>query len=404
VVIGVAALLTVVQQVISGDDDGGEPQTPAAEEIFLEPIAAVGRDPFTESTAAPAPTSTIAGQTVVTVDAPPGAPPSTAPVFGPQGGTRDISGGTPGLYGGTGSQDTCDKQRLIDFLRANPDKREAWGAVQGVGSDDVASYIDRLTPVLLRSDTRVTNHGYREGNATPKQSVLQAGTAVLIDEYGVPRARCACGNPLVLPRGVPTPRYTGDEWSGFEPANVTVIQQNTTALSDFTLVDVTTGQPYGVPVGGGAPVAVTSTTAAPAGSTTTAPSAAGVGTDVNSIVGYWTGDWGEMVLRAGNGPRQVIGVYNHDEGTVNGIYDPATRTFTGWWCETPSRAGPNDAGDVEFRFSGNSNGTFDTLDGKWRYASTGDFREDWDLRRSTELPPQALMNRFADNAAFCTRS
>jgi hypothetical protein len=40
--------------------------------------------------------------------------------------------------------------------------------------------------VILQRDTRVTNHGFRNGRATPTQSILQAGTAVLVDEYGVP--------------------------------------------------------------------------------------------------------------------------------------------------------------------------------------------------------------------------
>jgi hypothetical protein len=79
-------------------------------------------------------------------------------------------------------------------------------------------YIDSLTPVLLRSDTRVTNHGFRDGWATPYQAVLQAGTAVLVDNTGVPRARCACGNPLTPPQAVPTtPTYQGTPWPGFTP-------------------------------------------------------------------------------------------------------------------------------------------------------------------------------------------
>ncbi|MGH3907098.1 MAG: DUF6777 domain-containing protein, partial [Pseudonocardiaceae bacterium] len=42
-------------------------------------------------------------------------------------------------------------------------------------------------------DTRVTNHGYRDGKATDRQAVLQAGTAVLVDEKGRPRVKCGCG-------------------------------------------------------------------------------------------------------------------------------------------------------------------------------------------------------------------
>jgi hypothetical protein len=37
------------------------------------------------------------------------------------------------------------------------------------------------------------------GRATSFGSVLQAGTAVLVDKYGHPVARCRCGNPLTEP-------------------------------------------------------------------------------------------------------------------------------------------------------------------------------------------------------------
>ena len=43
--------------------------------------------------------------------------------------------------------------------------------------------------------------------------VLQAGTSVLVDELGEPRARCACGNPLRLPVAAQAaPTYVGKAW------------------------------------------------------------------------------------------------------------------------------------------------------------------------------------------------
>ena len=56
-------------------------------------------------------------------------------------------------------------------------------------------YLRGLTSVVLRADTQVTNHGFRDARVTGFQSVLQAGTAVLVDNRGVPRVRCACGSP-----------------------------------------------------------------------------------------------------------------------------------------------------------------------------------------------------------------
>ena len=52
---------------------------------------------------------------------------------------------------------------------------------------DIESYVAGLTAVRLRWDTRVTNHGFSDGEATAFQSLLQAGTAVLVDDTGVPR-------------------------------------------------------------------------------------------------------------------------------------------------------------------------------------------------------------------------
>jgi hypothetical protein len=44
--------------------------------------------------------------------------------------------------------------------------------------------------VLLRSDTVVTNHGFANGCSTTIPAVLQAGTAVLVDDKGVPVTKC----------------------------------------------------------------------------------------------------------------------------------------------------------------------------------------------------------------------
>lgn len=204
-------------------------------EIFLEPAAATGPDPFTPAVAtAPRDGNIAAGNS----PAPAGSSASTK------------IGGEPGLYGGTRNVSSCDVPQLIGFLQANPALGQAWAQVQGISHADLPTYIGSLTSVVLRSDTRVTNHGFAGGRATPRQSVLQAGTAVLVDAYGVPRARCYCGNPLVQPAAVPvTPSYTGPRWAGFDPGGVTVVVQNTTIITVITLIDIDTGSPFDRPVG-----------------------------------------------------------------------------------------------------------------------------------------------------------
>lgn len=100
------------------------------------------------------------------------------------------------------------------------------------------AYLRSLTPVQLRMDTRVTNHGYRDGAATSYQAVLQSGTAVLVDDRGVPRVRCACGNPLTPPVALRTmPRQTGDSWPSYRPSNVVVVTPATTVINIFVVYD-----------------------------------------------------------------------------------------------------------------------------------------------------------------------
>lgn len=157
------------------------------------------------------------------------------------GGTA--AGDSPGLYGGTRREATCDPQQLIAFLQANPDKARAWARVQGIPVDDIPRYVSRLTPVLLRTDTLVTNHGYRDGEPASGPAVLQAGMGVLVNGHGVPAVKCNCGNPLTPPDkkiSAEGATYTGRSWPGFEKRNVTEIQPRDSGkgtISSFTLVD-----------------------------------------------------------------------------------------------------------------------------------------------------------------------
>jgi len=106
-----------------------------------------------------------------------------------------------GPFGGTGSDLVCDRELLIRSLVARPDRLREWARVLGVAptARAVASYIRKLRPVTLTRDTRVTNHSFVSGRAVAFQSILQAGTSVLVDKDGVPVARCRCGNPLLEP-------------------------------------------------------------------------------------------------------------------------------------------------------------------------------------------------------------
>jgi hypothetical protein len=83
----------------------------------------------------------------------------------------------------------------------------------------------------------VTNHGFANGVATPYQAVLQAGTAVLVDHYGTPRARCYCGNPLLPALHPAHPRYTGSYWPGFNSTTIIVVIIPPQPVTTLTLAD-----------------------------------------------------------------------------------------------------------------------------------------------------------------------
>ncbi len=124
-----------------------------------------------------------------------------ADVSGPKTVSYQPSQTGSGPFGGTGSNQVCDRDLLIRFLHDHPDRMRAWAGVEGIDPsfDSVKSYIAHLHPVTLTRDTQVTNHTFINGHAEGFQSILQAGTAVLVDQYGRPVARCRCGNPLTEP-------------------------------------------------------------------------------------------------------------------------------------------------------------------------------------------------------------
>jgi hypothetical protein len=171
-----------------------------------------GKDPFTTA-------SDVEGDKVIK--------------FKPAGGTTSSGHSEP--FGGSGSLHVCDREKLVEFLLSHKAQRHAWAGVLHIpqDKDSVARYVRSLTPVTLTVDTRVTNHMYVNGRAVPFQSILAAGTAVLVDKYGRPVVRCKCGNPLWWPRDYPRvtchhcpPHYhppkwcrwhTYDPWYGYPP-------------------------------------------------------------------------------------------------------------------------------------------------------------------------------------------
>jgi hypothetical protein len=219
-----AVVIILVIVLLSGKN------TALASSVRTEPVSSAGSDPF-------APDAVGTDQSVPPVQT---------------SGTVKVEGGHVGLFGGTRNSKACDKRQLVTFLQQNPDKATAWASVLGISRDQIPSYVDGLTPVLLRSDTLVTNHGYANGRITVVPALLEAGTAVLVDDRGFPVTKCYCGNPLTPPSYYSPgyhPKYFGPRWSGFSGSSVTIIQNNTTVINTFTLVDPFTRQPFDRPRG-----------------------------------------------------------------------------------------------------------------------------------------------------------
>lgn len=233
-----------------------------SDEVTLVAADDQGPDPFSSINLAPS-APKLAPAVVVPVTATP------------------IAADAPGLYGGTGDAAVCDAKEQALFLGQNPEKALAF--VTALNKDpnvaladgsklstaNLSRYITELTSVLLVSDTQVTNHGFSGGQPTTLQSVLQAGTAVMVDQYGVPRIKCNCGNPLLPPVVTSgTPTFVGTPWEGFT-GDVLVISPSSTVVETFTTVDPTTGETKTVtscvvPVGAAIPAACVDPATVPA--------------------------------------------------------------------------------------------------------------------------------------------
>nr|WP_176986076.1 DUF6777 domain-containing protein [Streptomyces sp. 2231.1] len=218
-----AVIVAVVLAVVFTRGGGGS--SAKGGEVFLQSAGSTGQDPYTPSTARQ---NSAAPEPAV----------SAMPTTGAANEVRGVEGGAPGLYTGTKNVPACDVDKQITYLRADPAKNRSFASASGVQPSGVPAYLRSLTPVQLRVDTRVTDHGYRAGSGTARQAVLQAGTAVLVDGHGVPRVRCASGNPLTPPVAQrATPKIVGQRWAAYSPARVVVVTPAAKPVKVFVLFD-----------------------------------------------------------------------------------------------------------------------------------------------------------------------
>lgn len=165
------------------------------------------------------------------------------------GSTPSVPGDRAALYGGSLDRTLCDRNAMVDTLESDRPKADAWRSVLEVS--DIRGYISKLSPVLLRADTRVTLHEYRDNTAVPVQAVLETGTIVLVDNRGVPRVRCARGNPLSSPVLRADAELEGRTWPGLNPERLFVVQPAEKPVEELRVVDIMTGGMLPVRVGEG---------------------------------------------------------------------------------------------------------------------------------------------------------
>lgn len=165
--------------------------------------------------------------------------PFVSPAVAPPGAGGEQGGRGASSQAATGTDDSmnCDPNKLISYLAGNPQVSEAW--VHALNFDrtlswsggrrlemqQIPSYLRELIPRRLADDLRVTNYQFTNGAALAVQSVLEKGTAVLVDAKGIARVRCVCGNPLTpMVQLRVQPIYRGQPWPDFQPQRVVVTQ------------------------------------------------------------------------------------------------------------------------------------------------------------------------------------
>jgi hypothetical protein len=244
--VAVGAIVASLVIFTGGDESDGD-------QVVLEPIGSVQEDDF----AGNLDVEQLATSVNMALGGVPGMEEQAATSLS----GRVAGGGVPGLYGGSRDTGVCDVQGLVDFLTSpeNAAKAEAWAGVLGIGTGEIESYVGSLTAVRLRFDTRVTNHGFRDGEANAFQSLLQAGTAVLVDDRGVPRVKCNCGNPLAEPEPLAdgdggsqsiadVAQNPDDDWD-IDTGAVVSIEPSPEPVAGFTVVNMNDGALFSRPAG-----------------------------------------------------------------------------------------------------------------------------------------------------------
>ncbi len=234
----VATLVTVVVVTRGADSSSG----PGSGDVVLTAANAAVTDPFGKSVVLDrTPPSPEAAQHITESIA-------QIPYF-PDRGARLASGTQRGMYGTFSRPNRpCDAAAAATALLNDAPRGTAWASALGLKRDEIPYYLNTLTPVLLTVDTWVTAYGYVDGAASPFETILQAGNAVMVDPAGVPRLHCEGVSPLAPPadRNLSDLRQVGTAWPDLDGQKVVAIAYTADtaaqATTEFTLLDLASAQ------------------------------------------------------------------------------------------------------------------------------------------------------------------
>jgi hypothetical protein len=111
----------------------------------------------------------------------------------------------------------------------------------------------------------------------------------------------------------------------------------------------------------------------------------------------WAGRFGALELHVAD-DGTVYGVYEHDNGILEGHYDRGV--LTGWWCEEPTRKAPDDAGLVQMQFVRGAHKIL--IDGSWKYGKDPKalWVRDWN-GFDAEAPPAPELDQRMQRHVTC---
>lgn len=201
---------------------------PEPQQVVLAAAASTGTNAFFESVATPLSPTAPNIPEFTTANSP--------------GTIIGLSGDTPGLFASPVGSAACDIDQLLSLLATDPERANAFASALQIDPGNLDRYVSGLTAVFTRIDLRVTSYGYLGQAAQPFQAVLEAGTAVMVNDRGVPSVRCVSSSPLGAATAVSAePAYTEPAWGSFDPSGLITITAAPSPISTIDVLDPTSG-------------------------------------------------------------------------------------------------------------------------------------------------------------------